>query len=80
MIKAHELEKQNQDKKLQAVEEDLLDAKQQLENANSQIECKRAEVSKLETVCQDLEAQLSLLTAGLEEKDVKGFNLYFYVV
>lgn len=70
------MEKQNQTKKIQNLEEDLDETKRQLENANSQIECARAEISSLETARKDLEAQMTMLTSGLQDSDVKG--VFFY--
>lgn len=75
LINAYQLEQQNETKKRQALEENLNEATSMLENAKSRIECEKAELSTLETVRKDLEAQRSFFTQGIQDSDIKGFRI-----
>lgn len=66
------MEKQMQVKRIQTLEEDLGETTKELENAKSQIECEKAELSNLETVRKDLEAQRVFLTGELQDSEIKG--------
>lgn len=79
LVNAHEMDKDAQMRRLAALEEDLADANKQLENARNQIECDKYELSSLENLRKDWEAQRSCLTRDLQDSDLKGsFFSSFY--
>lgn len=75
LINAYELEKQDQVKKLESLGEELVETRRKLENAESQIENGKAEVSNLHAVSHGLKAQCNKLTSELQDNDFKGTQL-----
>ena len=78
LVNAHEMDKDAQMRRLAALEDDLADANKQLENARNQIECDKYELSSLENLRKDWEAQRSCLTRDLQDSDLKGSIFYSY--
>ena len=71
MIEAYELDLQNNKQKTLQLEQNLRQTTDMLYEANSQIETEKTELSNLETVRKDLEAQRSFFTKDLQNSDIK---------
>ena len=71
MIEAYELDLQNNKQKVLQLEQNLKHTNDLLYEANNQIESEKTELSNLEIVRKDLEAQRSFFTKDLQNSDIK---------
>lgn len=65
------MEKQDQTKRIQSLEEDLEETREKLTQAENQIENGKAEMYNLQTVSNGLKAQCNKLTNELQDSDFK---------
>jgi len=62
------------------LEQSLSETKFLLDEAQSQIESEKTELSNLETVRKDLEAQRSFYTNEIKDNDIKGIYIFFIIL
>lgn len=71
---AYEIDINNKKQTIMQLEQCLSETKFLLDEAQSQIESEKTELSNLETVRKDLEAQRSYFTNEIKDSDIKGIK------